>query len=401
METNNILSEIFYDPKIGLMSFEKFRSKVKEIYPEITRKETKEFYENQEINQTAKKPVYDKSKEYKITGPELSFQIDLMFVPKSVKTKEAQIKKAKEEGLFPKKLFYVFLLCVDILSRKAYIYSLPDKTIDSVMTAYKEFLDDVEEDTLEYENSENLFERNTPFAIITDDGFNFKAFNDLNEELNILVDSSTAYNDHITQGNRLGIIDRLVRTIKNLLMKFIYATSGKQYSVRQVVKEIVENYNNTPHSSLDNVTPNQVFGSKEARIMIFNQNDIHNATIDKLVSYDIGDKVRVLTKKETFSKEKPQFSKELYTIIIRSGNKYIVEDKTNKIVNRKFKYNELQKIEKPNKIQNKNPINVDQEIRQNQKQTKNNQILKQLDIKPSNILPENEKRIRKPNSKYN
>lgn len=130
METNNILAEVFYDPKIGLMSFEKFRAKIKELYPDISRKETKQFYENQEINQIAKKPVVDKSKEYKITGPELTFQIDLMFVPKSVKTKESQIKKAKEEGLYPKNLFYVFLLCVDVLSRKAYVYSLPNKKLN-------------------------------------------------------------------------------------------------------------------------------------------------------------------------------------------------------------------------------------------------------------------------------
>jgi hypothetical protein len=269
------------------------------------------------------------------------------------------------------------------------------------MTAYKEFLDDVEEDTLVYENSENLFERNTPFAIITDDGFNFKAFNELNEALDIFVDSSTAYNDHISHGNRLGIIDRLVRTIKNLLMKFVYATSGKQYSIRQVVREIVDNYNDTPHRSLDNATPNEVFGSKEARMIIFAQNESYNDNIDQTVNYNVGDKVRILNRREAFSKEKPQFSKELYTIIEQVGYKYIVEDSNKKKVDRKFKSYELQKIEQPNKIQNKNPIDIDKEIRQNQKQTKNNQILKQLDIDQSNILPENEKRIRKPNSKYN
>lgn len=400
MNNYNTLEEIFYDPKIGLMSFEKFRSKVKELYPEITRKETKQFYQDQEINQIAKKPKIDKSKEYRITGPELSFQIDLMFVPKTVKTKDSELKKAKEQGLFPKNLFYVFLLCVDILSRKAYVYPLPDKTLDSVMKGYNEFLNDVKIDTEKYENSENLFERNKPFSIVTDDGFNFKAFTELNKELKIIVDASTAYNDHITSGNRLGIIDRLVRTVKNLLMKYIFATSGHQYSVRKVVKQIVENYNDTPHSSLDNVTPNQVFGSKEARMMIYAQNESYNDNIVNSINYEIGDKVRILNRKEAFSKEKPQFSKELFTIVGKPGHKYLVENANNKIVNRKFKPYELQKIEEPNKIKNKNPINVAKEIRQNQKQSRVNQQLKQLDIEQSNILPENEKRIRKPNQKY-
>ena len=54
---DTILQEIFYDPKIGLMSFEKFRRKVKELHPEIKTNTIKSFYENQEINQMSKKPT--------------------------------------------------------------------------------------------------------------------------------------------------------------------------------------------------------------------------------------------------------------------------------------------------------------------------------------------------------
>ncbi len=79
---NSELEEIYYDPSIGLLSFEKFRAKVKDIYPDMKRKDIKEFYDNQEINQLNKKPVVNKSNMYRINGPELTFQIDLMFVPR-------------------------------------------------------------------------------------------------------------------------------------------------------------------------------------------------------------------------------------------------------------------------------------------------------------------------------
>lgn len=396
---NTILEETFYDPKIGLMSFEKFRAKIKELHPEIKTKVIREFYDNQEINQLAKKPISDPTKSYKINGPELTFQIDLMFIPKSIKTKEAKIKKAKEEGLFPKKLFYVFLLCIEILSRKAYIYALPNKQLPNIISAYRQFLDDVKKDTDTVKDTNDYFEQDKPFAIITDDGFDFNDFTTLNEDLNIIVDASTAYNDHITNGNRLGLIDRLVRTVKNLFMKFVYSTSGKTYSVKEVISSIVENYNNTPHRSLDNTTPNEVFFNKEARMKIFNENLAHNNGIDQTMKFNIGDTVRILNRKEAFGKEKPQFSKEIYTISEQTGYKYYVKDDQNNQLKRRFKPTELLKITSET-VQNKNPVNTVRVLRSRRKEVRVEQTLKQLGMEQSNIIPETEKRIRKANPKY-
>lgn len=397
---DTILQEIFYDPKIGLMSFEKFRTKVKELHPEIKTKTIKSFYENQEINQMSKKPTINQTTNYyKINGPELSFQIDLMFVPKAIKTKEAQVKKAKEEGLFPKNLFYVFLLCVDILSRKAYIYSLPNKQLTSIMESYRTFIKDVEQDVETVAGTDNYFEQNKPYAIVTDDGFDFKEFMDFNKDNNIMVDASTAYDDHITNGNRLGIIDRLVRTVKNLLNKFVYSTSGKTYSIKQVVKDIIDNYNDTPHSSLDNTKPNDVFYNKDARMKIFNDNLQHNEAMENTINLSVGDRVRIYKQKDAFSKEKPQFSKELYTISEQTGYKFYVVDSNDKQLSRRFKPTELLKVNEE-AIQNKNVENIDKEITSNKKAVKRQQRLKQLDIQPTNILPDTEKRTRKQNSKY-
>lgn len=383
---NKILEEIFYNPKYGLLSSEKFILKVQKLHPEITTLEIKQFLENQEIVQLSKKPIVSKDKMYKINGPELSFQIDLMFVPRALKT-------ASDNNSF-----YIFLLCVDILSRKAYIYYLTDKKKDSILEAYTLFLKDLDDDVAKYKDTINYYDRDKPYAIIADDGFNFKEFNELNERLDIILDTKTANDDHIIGGNRLGIIDRLVRTLKNILTKFVFATSGNQYSIKNTIKDIVESYNDTPHRSLNNFTPNDIFSNKEARLHLYTQNKEHNEELNNNIKIQVGDTVRILNKKETFDKEKPQFSKELYKITDTSGYKFIVESLDgNTTLRRRFGYNELMKVN-INTIERKNSEDKDKTIKENRTKTKTAQELKKLDIDENNIL--STKRIRTLNPKY-
>ncbi len=380
-----LLEGIFYDAKTGLQSYDKFRAKVKEQHPEISGREVKAFYRNQEINQLSKKAVVKTDKMYKITGPELTFQIDLMFIPKAIKTKEEKKLKAKKEGLCPTSSFYTFLLCIEVLTRKAYIYPMPNKQEGSIMTAYFQFIKDVKRDTDEFHNTADYFDRDKPYGIITDDGFDFKAFNEYNDDHEITVDAKTAYNDHITGGDRLGLIDRLVRTVKNIFTKYVYATHGKKYSVKSVMKQIVDNYNDTIHKSLDGLTPNQAFSSKETRMAIFDKNQDHNNELESSLNFSIGDTVRILEKKEAFSKEKPQFSKGIYTIAEHRGYKFYVKDQNNKLLKRGLNPSEINKID-ANKLQNANPVNKNAEIRQNQKVAKAKRDLKKLDVEESNII---------------
>lgn len=392
---NSQLEEIYYDPSIGLLSFEKFRLKVKDIYPFITRKVIKEFYDNQEINQLNKKPVTNKAQMYRINGPELSFQMDLMFVPRAIKTQELKKEKAKADGDIVKPSFYIWLLCIDILSRKVYIYSLLNKESFTIMKAYSHFLSDVKRDSDALHGTENFFARNKPYGIITDSEFDFQNFIQLNKDLDIIIDHQTAYNDHITGGDRLGIIDRVVRTLKNMLMRFVYSQTGKQYSVVNIMDEIVKNYNNTSHKSLDGLTPNQVFLNRDARFKIFSDNIDYNNSIEKGIDFSIGDTVRILNKREAFSKEKPQYSKDIYKVIENKGYKYYVEDSDGKKLRRALKPNEIQKIDEK-KIQHKNPINIEKEIKQNQKVVNTEQLLKRLDVDQNNIVM-SKRVINKPN----
>jgi hypothetical protein len=44
------IKELFYDPKIGLVSLDKFYKKVQKIYPDIKFKDIEKFYNKQNIN---------------------------------------------------------------------------------------------------------------------------------------------------------------------------------------------------------------------------------------------------------------------------------------------------------------------------------------------------------------
>ena len=53
--------------------------------------------------------------------------------------------------------------------------------------------------------------------------------------------------------NVLGIVDRFVQTLKNKIYKYFTKNSDSKWIDK--IDKITENYNNTPHSSLEDQTP--------------------------------------------------------------------------------------------------------------------------------------------------
>ena len=204
---DKILEELYYNDFSG---FEKFYKKAKKENPTLSKSDVKKWYEKQEITQRAKKVVVKKDSMFKINAPELSFQIDIMHINKALKSNTSED-------------FYYFLLVVDILSRKAFVYPLQNMTSSNIIDAYILFLKDVHNLAKKLDNTYDAYSRNIPLSITGDKQFDFKQFNDLNHEIGIRINTQTAKEDHISHGNRLGIIDRLTRTIKIYLTKiFLY-----------------------------------------------------------------------------------------------------------------------------------------------------------------------------------
>ncbi len=86
------------------------------------------------------------------------------------------------------------------------------------------------------------------------------------EDNEIRLDTSVAKEEHISNGNKLRIIDRLVRTLEELVDKYYDITGHRTDTIKDVMKSIVDTYNNNvdtynnnSHRTLGNTTLNQVF----------------------------------------------------------------------------------------------------------------------------------------------
>jgi hypothetical protein len=364
---NKQLADLFI--KSGRVGLNKFIQVVRNSDIKATNKQITDFYKNQEVNQLTKKAVIRKDKFRAITAPPLSFQMDKIFINKKFKGK-ADDDKSKSN-------FYEFLLFVDITTKKAYIYKLPpSSTNNKVIEAYEKFLDDLLKDINKLKDTYNEYTRTTPISISTDNGFGnyFKKYNE--EELSVPVDNKIANDDHITKSDRLGIIDRLVRTLKFMLTKKVFA-GDDILPIDKTMKDIVNIYNNTPNVSIENYTPNQAFDDKNIRYQLYMKKINYNLHLNDDSDLNVGDKVRIFEKQGIFGKETAQFSKDIYTIQSEDGAKFKVMNKDGQIQKRLFKPAELQKIDE-NKVENTSSQNVGNEIKQAERKQRQSKELKKL-----------------------
>jgi hypothetical protein len=156
---------------------------------------------------------------------------------------------------------------------------------------------------------------------------------------NIRLDSSVSKLEHISGGNKLGIIDRLVRTLRELIERYYDILGHKMDSLKDVVATIIGTYNNDNHRTLNNKTPNQVFKDNDNQIARYLNDSVHNQHVYTTVPFKPSDKVRILEDKGEFAKGKNKFSKEVHSVEGKEGYKIKLSDTT-----RKFKPSELLKI---------------------------------------------------------
>ena len=303
---NQILDNLFYKEKLGIGNKNTFIKNVRDKHPEIKLKDIQEYIKSQEVTQM--NTTVNKTYEYKITAPPRTFQIDIFWWKKS-------------DTLIP------ILLLVDILSRKAFAYVLP-KSI-------KEKRGDTTVKTLEE------FKKSVGYihGLEGDNEFGSAAVKAFCNDNNIRLDTSVSKLEHISGGNKLGIIDRLVRTLRKLIERYYDILGHKMDSLKDVVATIIGTYNNDNHRTLNNKTPNQVFQDNDNQIARYLNDSVHNQDIYKTVPFKPSDKVRILEDKGEFAKGKNKFSKEVHSVEGKEGYKIKLSDTT-----RKFKPSELLKI---------------------------------------------------------
>ena len=199
---------------------------------------------------------------------------------------------------------------------------------------------------------------------------------------------------------RTGICERVIRTIKNLIKRYLIENNTSRYV--DVLSELVYNNNNTIHRTIN---------TKPAIAIKTGKIDDRRRK-NKIEDLNIGDIVRVEKKRDAFTKgDVPYFSKELYEIIGRVRNRYILKNiKTNNKIDKLYAIHQLLKVdsdsissdyeEEINKKNNQNnsdnnsdyiSSDYEEEIKENERINRNEKVMKRNNIDVKNIIDEKER----------
>lgn len=266
MSDNKKLKELFYNTKKGLVSLEKLKKKAKEEGIELSYKDIEKFYKAQSINNLLK-PVRKPKKFNSIVAnyPSHIYQMDII-----------NYQRYKYHN------YQYILVVIDINSRYTEARAMTNRRLETIIKNFKEIIEVM----------------GPPYKIQCDNEFNKKEFINVLEKYNINVSFSDP-----NEINKNAIVERVNATILMLLQKIRLTTNT--YNWNKYLSDVIENYNDTYHSTIKNKPIDVFIGDA------FNEQDI----IDVKNLIEEGDKVRKVIKKEVFDKiDKVKLSKEVYTV---------------------------------------------------------------------------------------
>lgn len=355
---DKLLKDIYYNPKTGFKNDNRLYKEAVQKDSRIRHIDVRNFLKKQEEYQINK---LDNNKKYlfKINAPLGYYQMDLTFYP--------QYKSANRG-------FTIILCFIEIASRKAYIIPLKTKTENEIYQGLAKLISLVKDIK----------------AITTDNGSEFT-----NKKVEKLLKDNhiVHYLGQAEDKRTLSVVERFNRTIKNYLRK--YFTAYNTYNWIDVIDDIVENYNNSYHSTLK-TSPNKI--TKERMERIYTDNIIYNAQMKSKLNINVGDMVRTLNSKTIFDKEGEKYSKVVYEVVSIIGNKYQIKNvKTDSTLQKRYGIYELSKVN-PNFDSFENQNNKEKE--QVVKEHKTQQKINKEGLDTSNIIstgrPKRSKKQKKP-----
>ena len=335
------LSKLYYDPKFGLSSASDLHKK---LNGEFTMKQIKDFLKSQDVNQlytnTNNKKLF-----YPIIGNVGSYQADLTFF----------------EGLKRANGGYgVLLTCINIMTRKAFVKPLKNKSGDEVINSFKEIIKEAEDMK----------------TLTTDNGSEFisKKFTDMLKKEGIDLILADA-----TDKNKMGKIERFNRTIRNKIEKYMTAYKTNKYI--DVLPDLVYNYNHSIHSRTG-YAPEKVGVKEEKNIYIDEKQRNRQVDINK-IDFIVGDRVRLLKSKDIFDKKGGEkYYRGLYEIIKVNAMSYKLKNEKGDVIAKRAKHYELVKANNVEILNIEKPVNP--EILK--KQVKVQRELKKEGIQKANLI---------------
>ena len=212
---------------------------------------------------------------------------------------------------------FKYIFCaIDIFTRKAFCEPMKNKDETSVLESFKKILST----------------GNKPTTIISDSDTSFlsKTFTDFLDKKDINF-NTVIIGDH----HALGVIDRFALTLKRIIAKTRIVLKSSNW-VDHLAK-IIKVYNDTEHSSLDDLTPNEAGQSKNSE-KVLELNIEKNK--DNKIETDLkkGDKVRILEKNKNSRVGDSNWSTDVYIVesaklktVVLTNGKTMKRDKLLKV----------------------------------------------------------------------
>ena len=191
-----------------------------------------------------------------------------------------------------------FLIAINVNSRKLYAYPMKTKNSESVLEALNKLKDDV--------RNINSLTSDQDKAYLTEDVLNFIRDNKIDYR-------TTEEHDH----NRLGIINRVIRTLRDM--------NDERDFTEESMSRAVTAYNNSIHSSIAK-KPNS-FNQEDERKYIYKQRTLTDSIRSTL---PIGSVVRVVNERG-FGKRRSNLSERAYLVDSLQGNQYLIKARDDSI----------------------------------------------------------------------
>ena len=190
-----------------------------------------------------------------------------------------------------------YLMFINVNTRKAYAIPMKGKGSKEVIKALNQFITHEPECVSLLTDQDKAYLSNDVIEWMRSHNITYK---------------TTTDEDH----NKLGIINRFMRTVRDMASKQGIKSNINPSSMHN----IIESYNDMPHKGIDYKTPNE-FTPEDEQAYIRRQNDVNPYT------FTTGDKVRVVLDKEPLKKHRTNLSTEAYVIDSRVGNQFLIKSK--------------------------------------------------------------------------
>ena len=275
---------------------------VDNTYEYLNKKYSKNFIKNTiknfDIKEIKDKKI-NKDNFIKINAEPQSWQMDITFFNQYAKYNKG---------------YTAILTIININSRYAYGYPIKTKSVNEIYTNIQKFLEEEQKVKNIYTDNGKEFNNNKLKQLYKDKNINYFFFN-----------KSEAHQ------NNLAIVEAFNKRIRNLIDN--YMITYNTYKYVDILENLIDNYNNTVHSSIKKEPVNFTNYDEQKH---YEKIAKHNLEVKNKIfgEFKVGDQVRILITKNLFDKGmKNYYSKDIYTIENQLYNSYDVKDKNGNIKN--------------------------------------------------------------------